>query len=105
MGDDGGGDACMGLRTCGKSLCLPLYFCCEPKTAPSKVFFFLRFDLLIFGERRREEEGGGKKYGQEKHGSVASHTPPTGDLAHNQGMCPDRTLKLTFRFTGQLTIH
>ena len=26
---------------------------------------------------------------QEKHQSVASHTPPTGDLAHNPGMCPD----------------
>ena len=26
----------------------------------------------------------------EKHQClVASHTPPTGDLAHNPGMCPD----------------
>ena len=32
-------------------------------------------------EREREEE---------KHQYVvASHTPPTGDLAHNPGMCPD----------------
>ena len=27
---------------------------------------------------------------QEEHQLVASHTPPTGDLAHNPGMCPDR---------------
>ena len=28
----------------------------------------------------------------EKHQLVASHTPPTGDLAHNPGMCPDQEL-------------
>ena len=28
----------------------------------------------------------------EKHRSVASCTPPTGDLACNPGMCPDREL-------------
>ena len=27
---------------------------------------------------------------QEIHRSVASHTPPTWDLAHNPDMCPDR---------------
>ena len=26
---------------------------------------------------------------REIHGSVASHTPPAGDLACNPGMCPD----------------
>ena len=26
----------------------------------------------------------------EKHGSAASHTPLTGDLVCNPGMCPDR---------------
>ena len=26
---------------------------------------------------------------QEKHQSIASCTPPTGDLAHNPGMCSD----------------
>ena len=31
---------------------------------------------------RGEREG-------EKHGLVASHAPPTGDLADNPGMCPD----------------
>ena len=48
-------------------------------------FFFVRFYLSIARERRRE---GGKK---RKHICVvASHMPPTGDLAHNLGMCPDR---------------
>ena len=27
---------------------------------------------------------------QEKHQSVASHMPPTKDLAHNPGMCTDQ---------------
>ena len=27
---------------------------------------------------------------REKHQSVASHTPPNGDLACNPGMCPDQ---------------
>ena len=26
---------------------------------------------------------------REKHPLIASQTPPTGDLAHNPGMCPD----------------
>ena len=30
----------------------------------------------------------------EKHCVVASHVPPTGDLAHNPGMCPDQELNL-----------
>ena len=34
-------------------------------------------------------EGKGEREG-EKHQSVASCTPPTGDLAHNPGRCPDR---------------
>ena len=40
--------------------------------------------LFIFRERGREEE-------RERniHQSVASCTPPTGDLAQNPGMCPD----------------
>ena len=45
-------------------------------------FFFLRFYLFIFreGKGRRKEE---------KHQCVvASHASPTGDLAHNPGMCP-----------------
>ena len=39
------------------------------------------FYLFIFREREREGE---------KHPCVvASHAPPTGDLAHNPGLCPD----------------
>ena len=30
----------------------------------------------------------------EKHESVASHTPPTRDLAHNPGICPDQESNL-----------
>ena len=45
----------------------------------------LRFYLFIFRDRGRE--GGGDK---EKHQFVvASHAPPTGDLARHEGMCPD----------------
>ena len=45
-------------------------------------YFLFLFHLFIFegeGERKRE-----------KHQCVvASHVPPTGDLARNSGMCPD----------------
>ena len=44
--------------------------------------FFLRF---IFRQRRRE----GEREGEKHQCVVASHTPPTGDLARNPGMCPD----------------
>ena len=43
-------------------------------------FFFLRFYLFIFRERGRK--------GEEQQCVVASHAPPTGDLACNPGMCP-----------------
>ena len=46
--------------------------------------FFLRFYLSIFTERGREGEREGEKY----QCVVASHVPPTGDLAHNPGMWP-----------------
>ena len=55
---------------------------------------FLRFSLFIFRERGWEGERKGEKYVQEKHRSVASHTPPTGDLAGNPGMCPDQESNL-----------
>ena len=51
----------------------------------SFLSFFLRFDLFIFRDRGREGEREGKKY----QCMVASHTPSTGDLAHNSDMCPD----------------
>ena len=48
------------------------------------VYWFLkRFYLFIFREEKGWREG-------EKHQwVVASQAPPTGDLAHNPGMCPD----------------
>ena len=47
--------------------------------------FFFRFYLFIFRERRRE----GEREGEKQQCVVASRTPPTGDPAHNPGMCPD----------------
>ena len=45
----------------------------------------------------------------EKHQTVASHTPPSGDLAHNPGVCPDwETEPGTFPpfwFAGQRPTH
>ena len=50
------------------------------------TYFFLRFYVFIFRERGREGERE-----REKHKCVvASHAFPTGDLACNPGMCPDR---------------
>ena len=47
------------------------------------TIFLKRFYSFVFRERGREGE-------REKHQCVvASCTPPTGDLAHNPGMCPD----------------
>ena len=33
--------------------------------------------------------GEGRERGRETSGVVASHAPPTGDLARNPGVCPD----------------
>ena len=44
-----------------------------------------RFYLFIFRQRGR----GGERVGEIHQCVFASHTPPTGDLAHNPGMCPD----------------
>ena len=41
--------------------------------------------LSIFKERGRE----GEREGEKHQYVVASHAPPTGDLALNPGMCPD----------------
>ena len=43
--------------------------------------FFLKILFIYFREGGRE--------GEKHHCVVASHTPPTGDLAHKLGMCPD----------------
>ena len=47
--------------------------------------FFLSFHLFIFRERGRE----GEREGEKQQCVVASHVPPTGDLARIPGMCPD----------------
>ena len=39
----------------------------------------------MFLEKGREREREGEKH----HCVVAAHTPPTGNLARNPGMCPD----------------
>ena len=44
-----------------------------------------RFYLFIFRERGKE----GKREGEKHQCVVVSRAPPTGDLAHNPGMCPD----------------
>ena len=47
--------------------------------------FFKDFIYLFFRERKTE----GEREGEIHQWVVASHAPPTGDLAHNTGMCPD----------------
>ena len=48
-------------------------------------FLFLKKYLFIFREKRRE----GERKGEKHQCVVASPAPPTGDLVHNAGMCPD----------------
>ena len=53
----------------------------------SKSLKFKKNILFIYFFRERGKEG---KRGGEKHQCmVTSRTPPTGDLAHNPGTCPD----------------
>ena len=47
------------------------------------LYFFKDF---IFSFRERGMEG--EREGEKLQCVIASHTPPTGDLAHNPGMCP-----------------
>ena len=54
------------------------------------ILLFLKFYLFIFREKGRE----GEREGEKHQCVVASHTPPTGDLAHNLGLCPDWELNL-----------
>ena len=49
--------------------------------------FFLDFIYFVFRERGRE----GEREGEKHPCVVASEAPPTADLAHNPGMCPDRS--------------
>ena len=48
------------------------------------TFFFLRFYLFCF-----QTDGKGGTEGEKQQCVVASRAPPTGDLAHNPGTCPD----------------
>ena len=57
-------------------------FSASPPPLPT---FLKRFYLLIVRERRRE----GEREGEKHQSVVASCTPPTGDLAHSPGTCPD----------------
>ena len=52
---------------------------------PTVLFFFLRLYLFIFREMGRE----GGREGEKQQCVVDSHSPHTGDLAHNPRMCPD----------------
>ena len=51
------------------------------------IYFILFKDFILFYflQRGRERERQGEKH----QCVVASHAPPTGDQAHNPGMCPD----------------
>ena len=49
------------------------------------LLFIYKASKFIFRQRGRKGEKEGKKY----QCVVASCAPPTGDLAHNLGMCPD----------------
>ena len=60
---------------------IPLCVCVSVFFSFCFIFIFKIFYLFIFRQRGRE----GKK-----HKWVAFHTPPTGDLACNPGVCPDR---------------
>ena len=51
------------------------------------MIFLKNIHLLLERGEGREREG-------EKHPLVVSHTPPTGDLACNPGMCPDQESNL-----------
>ena len=49
------------------------------------ISFFKIIYLFIF----REKGGVGEREGEKHQCEVASHVPPSGDLACNPGMCPD----------------
>ena len=52
------------------------------------TYIFKRFYLLIYRQKLRE----GEREGEKHQCVVASYVPPTGDLASNPDMCPDREL-------------
>ena len=50
---------------------------------------YLFFKKILFIFRQRGKEGDREKERKKYQCVVASHMPPTGDLAHNSGLCPD----------------
>ena len=82
----------------------------KPLLSIIKWFFFkIVFILLLERGKGREKERERNSNVQEIHQLFVSHTPPTGDLACNPGMCPDwesnqRPLG-SFQFTGQHSVH
>ena len=60
----------------------------ESPSESSRLFFFFKdFLKFLFTFRKRGREG--EREGKKHQCVVASHTPPTGDLACNPGLCPD----------------
>ena len=53
-----------------------------------KDFIYLCIERFLFIYFQREREG--ERDGEKHQCVVASHVPPTGDLAQNPGMCPDQ---------------
>ena len=54
-------------------------------TTYNSISFFKKTYWFIFREKERE----GEREGETQECVVASHAPPTGDLACNPGLCPD----------------
>ena len=55
---------------------------CDNKTKPLFKKFFKAF-VYFYRQREREGERAGEKHPH----ALSSRAPPTGDLAHNPGMC------------------
>ena len=79
-------------------VCLYLSFTSGTRKFPTLETFFKKFYLFIFRERGREGEGEGEKH----QCVVASHQPPTRDLAHNPACAPGNQ---TDPFDWQLVLH
>ena len=58
----------------------------------SAYFSIFLINLFLERGKRREKERGRNINVREKHPTIASRMPPTGDQTHNLGTCPDREL-------------
>ena len=70
----------------GKSYVVSLFFPVLDTWASSGFLYTFKKDFIYLFLGRGE---GREKEGEKHQCVVASHTPPTRDLAHNPGMCPD----------------